>query len=130
MLSLTLTSYIMGTSTEELLLFAQVSDTHLTHLEHDRTSDFHLLLHHVSSPPRVPSRSPLKISQFKDIIQPAFVLHTGDITDGQKNKLKWTQQEEDWITYKNALTVRWSNDRMSPDDMMSRRMGCLTGVSG
>ncbi|PRP81817.1 hypothetical protein PROFUN_10806 [Planoprotostelium fungivorum] len=94
MLSLTLTSYIMGTSTEELLLFAQVSDTHLTHLEHDRTSDFHLLLHH-----------------FKDIIQPAFVLHTGDITDGQKNKLKWTQQEEDWITYKNALTENGMFDR-------------------
>ena len=78
----------MGNEAGELMHFIHISDSHLSSFESERTEAFNRFC-----------------SQTIKRVNPSFVIHTGDLTDGKGSKGDWTQQEIDWKIYRKTLEV-------------------------
>eukprot|EP01117_Protostelium_nocturnum_P006308 TRINITY_DN2276_c3_g1_i1.p1 TRINITY_DN2276_c3_g1~~TRINITY_DN2276_c3_g1_i1.p1 ORF type:complete len:693 (+),score=230.69 TRINITY_DN2276_c3_g1_i1:536-2614(+) len=84
----------MGNEPGELMHFVHISDSHISSFESERTEAFNRFC-----------------SETIKRVNPSFVLHTGDLTDGKGSKGDWTQQEIDWKTYRKTLEDNGLFDR-------------------
>jgi hypothetical protein len=78
----------MGPTPGELVVFLHISDTHLSSYYPERGENFQRFC-----------------SSVIPLVNPAFVIHTGDVTDGLTKGLKGHQHEEDWSFYRKTLEV-------------------------
>ncbi|KAF9411815.1 Transmembrane protein 62 [Podila epigama] len=80
-------SVVIGDSKDKIFYFVQVSDLHISTFRKASTSNFYTFL-----------------STALPLIDPAFVVVTGDLTDAKDKQLVGSMQYlDEWITYKDAL---------------------------
>jgi hypothetical protein len=93
---------VMDDKQDNVFLFAQVSDIHLSYKEHEKQHNFQTLLGHL-----------------KNVIKPEFVLTTGDLTDGKLTLWLVKQVPEEWREYQD--TMRMFNETYNMGNWVDQR---------